>query len=76
VDESSHPTMLDHAHAAIVTVTGRQIPVPLEGSASALLTALWAAGLRFGVQPGDWQATTSLPTACLDALIIVERRRS
>jgi hypothetical protein len=71
--------MCDAARAAIVTTiiaTGRQIPVPLENTATQLLEDLWTAGLRYDVQPADWRVTTSLPTDCLDVLILVERRRS
>jgi hypothetical protein len=72
------PTLRDEARAAVatvITVTGRLIPVALEESAVELLADLWAAGLRYGVQPSDWQATTSLPTDCLDVLTLVEARR-
>jgi hypothetical protein len=74
------PTPLrDEARAAVVTVvtlTGRQVPAAVEEAAVQLLVDVWTAGLTHGVQPQDWQATTSLPTACLDALTLVERRRS
>jgi hypothetical protein len=74
VSESSHPTLRDQARAAVATaiiVTGRQVPVPLEESAVALLADLWAAGLRYGVRLSDWQATTSPPTAFLDVRTFV-----
>jgi hypothetical protein len=77
VDESSHPNLHDHAHAAIVivvTVSGRQVPVPLVESATQLLTELWQTGLRHGVNPSDWQTAVSLPSACLDVLTLVEGR--
>jgi hypothetical protein len=72
------PTLHDQARAAIVTtltVTGRQIPATVEATAARLLADLWAAGLRHGVQPTDWRAVSALPTACVDALVLVEARR-
>jgi hypothetical protein len=73
----NRPTLHDEAHTAIltmVTINGRQMPAVLEETAGDLLADLWAAGLRHGVTPEDWRQTTSLPTACLDALTLVERR--
>jgi hypothetical protein len=73
------PTLLDETIAAVVTtvtLTGRQVPMQFEGTAAQLLTDLWRAGLRYDVQPEDWRASCSLPTACLDVLTLVERRRS
>jgi tartrate dehydratase beta subunit/fumarate hydratase class I family protein len=76
VNESFHLTLRDQAHAAIVTMitTGRQVPVALEDTATVLRADLSKASLRYGVQPGEWQATTGLPTARLDVLVIVEAR--
>jgi hypothetical protein len=51
------------------------VPVSLEDTAALLLAEPWQAGLRYRAQPGDWRATASLPTACLDVLGIVEARR-
>jgi hypothetical protein len=72
------PTLRDQAHAAIVTVitaSGRRIPVALEDTAVELLSELWTADLTHGVEPQDWQAACSLPTACLDVQTLVEARR-
>jgi hypothetical protein len=72
------PTLRDQARAAITTIlvtTGRQIPARVEPVATLLLVDEWTAGLVHGVQPQDWQAVSSLPTACLDAVVLVEARR-
>jgi hypothetical protein len=72
------PTLHDDAHTAIltmVTINGRQVPAVLEETAGDLLADLWEAGLRHGVQPGDWRAVAALPTTCIDVLVLAEARR-
>lgn len=72
------PALLDLARADITTTlaaTGRQVPQDVAEHAADLLAAFWAYGVRHGVQPEDWRAVASLPTICLDAMAMVERRR-
>lgn len=75
--EPNGPRLHAEARAAIVTtatLTRRQIPHGLEQTAWEQFAAVWAVGTRHGVQPEDWRAITSQPTACIDVLAAVERR--
>jgi hypothetical protein len=56
------------AAARRIQDTGRQLQPEERDAATALLTDLYAAGLRHGIRPQDWSAVGSLGDDCIDAI--------